>query len=108
MASPKTDVTQAVGRILREKHSQPVVVDIIDSHDMFQKQWIKRKKFYKSQNYKIIECSNKNYSPNTDQWTTVFGPKQSINNTNTNNKNISDEDKKTDLPLGKCFIKIKK
>ena len=32
MATPKTDITQSVGRILRMKHDSPVVVDIIDSH----------------------------------------------------------------------------
>jgi superfamily II DNA or RNA helicase len=47
MATPKTDIEQSVGRILREKHSSPVVVDIIDSHDLFQNQWRKRKTFYK-------------------------------------------------------------
>ena len=31
MATPKTDIEQSVGRILREKHSSPVVVDIVDS-----------------------------------------------------------------------------
>ena len=30
MATPKTDIEQSVGRILREKHSSPIVVDIID------------------------------------------------------------------------------
>jgi superfamily II DNA or RNA helicase len=46
MATPKTDIEQAVGRILREKHSQPIVVDIVDKHDLFQKQWLKRKRFF--------------------------------------------------------------
>ena len=111
MATPKTDIEQAVGRILREKHSQPVVVDIIDSHDMFQKQWIKRKKFYKSQNYKIIECSNKNYTPDTTKWKNVFEPKQNTNtniNINIITKSSLEEDKKNDLLQGKCLIKIKK
>jgi superfamily II DNA or RNA helicase len=109
MATPKTDIEQAVGRILREKHSQPVVVDIIDSHDMFQKQWIKRKKFYKSQNYKIIECSNKNYTPDITKWKNVFEPKQNTNtNININTKSSLEEDKKNDLLQGKCLIKIKK
>ena len=85
MATPKTDIEQSVGRILREKHSQPVVVDIIDSHDIFEKQWMKRKKFYKSQNYKIIECSNANYNPDTNAsvWTTSFEPKDTNANKNT-------------------------
>ena len=55
MATPKTDVTQAVGRILREKHGQPIIVDIVDSHDTFMRQWAKRKKYYTSQNYSIVQ-----------------------------------------------------
>ena len=45
MASPKTDVCQSVGRILRTKHSQPLVIDIIDSHEIFIRQWYKRKQY---------------------------------------------------------------
>ena len=58
MATPKTDVTQAVGRILREKHEKPLVIDIIDSHDVFKKQWKKRLTFYKKNDYNIEEISN--------------------------------------------------
>jgi superfamily II DNA or RNA helicase len=61
MASPKTDVTQAVGRILREKHGQPLIVDIVDSHDTFVRQWSKRKKYYQSQQYSIVQSSNTTY-----------------------------------------------
>lgn len=57
MATPKTDIEQAVGRILRVKHSTPIVVDIIDSHSIFKNQWKKRSSFYKLQNYKIQMCS---------------------------------------------------
>ena len=57
MATPKTDIEQAVGRILREKHSNPVVIDIIDQHLPFRNQWRKRKQFYKKQNYKIMHQS---------------------------------------------------
>jgi superfamily II DNA or RNA helicase len=53
MATPKTEIEQAVGRILRVKHSTPIVVDIIDSHSVFKNQWKKRSAFYKSRNYKI-------------------------------------------------------
>jgi superfamily II DNA or RNA helicase len=103
MATPKTDIEQAVGRILREKHSQPVVVDIIDSHDIFQRQWIKRKKFYKSQNYKIIECSNTNYLTNI--WSTSYEPKIK---TKENEKKERIKNDSNDLLEGKCFIKLKK
>jgi superfamily II DNA or RNA helicase len=57
LISPKTDIEQCVGRILRAKHATntPIIYDFIDSHDVFKKQWLKRKAFYKKQNYKIVE-----------------------------------------------------
>jgi superfamily II DNA or RNA helicase len=66
MATPKTDIEQAVGRILREKHSNPVVIDIIDQHLPFRNQWRKRKQFYKKQNYKIVH-QTKNIEDNTQE-----------------------------------------
>jgi len=74
MATPKTDIEQSVGRILREKHSNPIVVDIIDSHDLFQNQWRKRKTFYKKENYKIIYTDSKKYTPDTSLWLVVNTP----------------------------------
>ena len=61
LASPKSDIVQAVGRILREKHSNPLVIDIIDGHDVFQNQFKKRRAFYNQKNYRIFRTSNKNY-----------------------------------------------
>lgn len=55
LATPRTDVTQAVGRILRSKHERPLVIDIIDSHDVFKRQWQKRKSYYKKNKYEIVE-----------------------------------------------------
>lgn len=79
MATPKTDIEQSVGRILREKHSQPIVVDIVDSHDLFKNQWRKRKTFYKKENYKILYTTSLKYTPDTRLWDIVFQP-----HTNTN------------------------
>ena len=53
MITPKTDIIQSVGRILRMKHKNPIVVDIVDKHTNFQKQWVQRKRFYKKCNYRI-------------------------------------------------------
>ena len=61
LASPKSDIVQAVGRILREKHANPLVIDIIDGHDVFQNQFKKRRAFYNQKNYRIFRTSNKNY-----------------------------------------------
>ena len=58
LATPKTDIVQSVGRILRQKHAQPLVVDIIDSHDVFQKQFKQRKTFYNKKKYKIFEANH--------------------------------------------------
>jgi superfamily II DNA or RNA helicase/ribonuclease HI len=61
MASPKTDVCQSVGRILRTKHAAPLVIDIVDSHDIFVAQWRKRKAYYIKQKYMIVSVSNNKY-----------------------------------------------
>ena len=137
MATPKTDIEQSVGRILREKHSNPIVVDIIDSHDTFKNQWRKRKTFYKKENYKIIYTTSKLYNPDTNNWTVVFNPvskgckkieptiNDKINKKNTSVKSNSSSDKsitndsdeeienepekpKDKYLAGVCFLKIKK
>ena len=43
LASPKTDIIQAVGRILREKHRNPLIIDLIDNHEVFLNQFTKRR-----------------------------------------------------------------
>jgi superfamily II DNA or RNA helicase len=77
MATPKTDITQSVGRILRMKHDNPIIVDVIDTHDTFQNQWKLRKRFYKKNNYKISTVVSPKYKgmleTETD-WFTVFEP----------------------------------
>ena len=35
MATPKSDVEQSVGRILREEHTQALIIDIVDMHGIF-------------------------------------------------------------------------
>jgi superfamily II DNA or RNA helicase len=74
MATPKTDIEQSVGRILREKHSSPIVVDIVDSHDLFKNQWRKRKTFYKKENYKIIYTISTEYTIDLSTWTLIYDP----------------------------------
>ena len=64
--TPKTDITQASGRILRVKHAQPMIIDIIDGHTVFAKQWEKRKKFYFKNNYKIMHTNSDLYG--SDKW----------------------------------------
>ena len=136
MATPKTDIEQSVGRILREKHTSPIVVDIIDSHDLFQNQWRKRKTFYKKENYKIIYTNSTQYTPDTSKWLIVYTPnsdvlkeckpKKSIkkpisiksnsssdksitNDSDTEEDEIVEEEKPKDKYLcGKCLLPLKK
>jgi superfamily II DNA or RNA helicase len=61
LATSQTDVTQAVGRILRVKHDAPLIVDIVDPHPTFGRQWSKRKTFYKSQGYSIVQSTSTTY-----------------------------------------------
>ena len=57
MASPRKKIEQSTGRILRtqkdEREVQPIIVDIVDSHDVYQGQWMKRKAYYKKCAYGI-------------------------------------------------------
>ena len=82
MATPKTDITQSVGRILRVKHKNPIVVDIVDRHDVFQNQWTQRKRFYKRCNYAILYKDSTQYKTMNCDWKTdttwkvVFKPFQ--------------------------------
>jgi superfamily II DNA or RNA helicase len=106
MATPKTDITQSVGRILRMKHANPIIVDIIDSHQLFQNQWKLRKRFYKKSNYKIVTSTSKKYTdmPTTD-WFKVFDPKVKT-------PDADDDDDENDIKKnttdfgGKCCIDI--
>ena len=111
MATPKTDIEQAVGRILRQKHGSPVVVDIIDSHAPFQKQWSKRRTFYKKQNYKIIQTDTDKYNADvtTSSWITTLLPKQDGKTLTCSSIDPNGSYIKTDpLLQGKCLLKIRK
>jgi len=73
MASPKTDVCQSVGRILRVKHGRPLVIDIVDQQDIFKNQWYKRRAYYVKQNYDILMTDSPTYDASDAhhpvQWT---------------------------------------
>lgn len=136
MITPKTDITQSVGRILRDKNrSAPLIVDIIDHHQLFKNQWQKRKTFYKKEGYKIVHTTNSKYvSFSQDSnigigigigierkdldWETIYDPNavHSSNGKNKGkNKNMdsmdsmdSDSNDKEAILHEKCLIKMKK
>ena len=96
MVTPKTDIIQSVGRILRVKHKNPIVVDILDTHDNFQKQWFQRRRFYKKCNYRIRQIKSTNYTnmlldwENDTTWKRVYEPKINDNNDNDNDNDNND------------------
>lgn len=82
-ATPKSDIVQAVGRILRQKNKNlPQVVDIIDQLGPLKAQYYNRLKYYKQKEYKIIRKKDDENNEN-----------------NTNNINEDNNNKQ-----GKCII----
>jgi superfamily II DNA or RNA helicase len=137
MITPMTNIEQSVGRILRQKHEfAPIVVDIIDTHDNFQRQWAKRKSFFKKQNYKIIQTSSSTYDPDASKWKVIYQPteckpkkgteekKESYKSSSrsSSDKSVLDDtdsdveeeeeeevdEKKDKLSAGVCLLKFKK
>ena len=93
MASPKKDVRQAVGRILRA-NGEKLVFDIIDQHSNFKKHWYERKKWYNRQEFQTYYTTSDDYK--TDSWTKL------------QNKKVRPLKVKTEpyenLLMGKCLI----
>jgi superfamily II DNA or RNA helicase len=94
MATPKTDIEQSVGRILRDKNENgPLVIDIIDSHEPFKNQWKKRKAFYMKEKYKIIHTSNDVYLNTSvtanNVWQTIYDPDSICNTKSTKSQQPS-------------------
>ena len=94
MVSPKTDIVQSVGRILRTKGNGKIIVDIIDSHDVFQNQWKKRRAYYRKSDYAIKLIKSGEYKDMSDvkQWKEVVGTKKGSKSDNST--------------YGKCLIQL--
>ena len=66
-ASPKTNIEQAVGRILRQENkNKPEVIDIVDAWSIFSNLFFNRMKFYKRKKY-IINGKNNNQTDEEKQ-----------------------------------------
>ena len=102
MATPKTDVTQSVGRILRTKNHQPVVYDVIDEHGLFQGQWRKRNAFYKKSGYCVQHSNSDNLQVIPISTTAGYHESE--------DESQEESDDKSDVRICKtqCFLKIKK
>jgi len=131
LITPKTDIIQSVGRILRAKHafSHPIIYDFVDSHDVFQRQWLKRKSYYKKQNYKIIGTNSLEYNTSYANWKLIYEAKNAVANklcstkktisqksnssTDKSITNDSDTEEEIEKPKdkylsGKCLLTFKK
>ena len=108
MVTPKTDIVQSVGRILRVRHEKPIVVDIVDTHDLFQNQWAQRRRFYKKCNYRIRQIDSDKYNDMLLDWETdttwkrVYEPKKILDK----GLNSEDEEENGKKTLGKCLIQL--
>jgi superfamily II DNA or RNA helicase len=64
LATPKSDIEQSVGRILRQKKEHrlvdPLIIDIIDQISNFKRQSLHRKRHYKKSNYIINQVDYPN------------------------------------------------
>ena len=119
MVTPKTDIIQSVGRILRVKHDNPRIVDIVDSHSIFQNQWTQRRRFYKKCNYRIRQIESRQYTGMNIDWTAdqtwkrVFEPKLQMTSASAsasasalNNDSDGEDNDQVDLKNRKCLIDI--
>ena len=91
MITPKTDIVQSVGRIFRQKHARPLIVDIVDKHETFQNQWRKRRAYYKKCGFRIHQSTN--LAPTT--YKIVYEPKIKTSNVlcaGTKTVDVSEED----------------
>ena len=101
MATPKVDVTQSVGRILRKKHKQAIVVDIVDSHSLFQRHFAKRKTFYRKSKFKIEQTDMEGYKNNN--WEVIYDPVNKIKKA-FKSKSSKSNQQNDNLLQGVCLI----
>ena len=69
-----------------------------DNHDIFQRQWSKRRAYYAKHHYKIIHSNNHDYY--SDKWETIFDPKKQVKCKQTKTE------KENNLIKGLCYIKL--
>ena len=101
LITPKSDVRQIVGRVLRGRHvySHPIVYDIVDTHPGFQRQWkTKRRPYYRQLGYTIRESSNLDPT-----WRTTFAGKRTAAAAN-EEEEVVEEEEEEDKPLSTCLL----
>jgi hypothetical protein len=107
MATPKTDIEQSIGRILRVKHEQPIVVDIVDTHEVFKRQFQQRKMFYRKCQYDIFWTSSRKYTNMIeDDWKNPDIKKWIPDKSQFSKKNVNPRSSNTNEIIGKgiCLV----
>ena len=93
MITPKKNVEQAVGRILRSAGNK-TVIDIVDQHSNFKRHWDLRRRWYNREKFKISYTTNTRYK--NDDW-------DEIKNKKTKTRKQQEEPYKN-LLNGECLI----
>jgi superfamily II DNA or RNA helicase len=102
MITPKRDVRQAVGRILRSTGNK-TVFDFIDVHSNFKKYWYDRKRWYHKQSFNINYCLKDDFFKNN--WTTIENKKNTKQSQKNPEKSYNKSNKlyDTNMLVGKCL-----
>jgi len=109
LSTPKSNIEQSCGRILRKEHSViPLIIDICDNFIPFDKQSKKRITFYKKNKYNFKEFEiQDNEENNNDKYSSVL---DKIKNCHVNDASLSSssiEDVILDIPKNTTKIKKK-
>lgn len=114
MVTPKTDITQSLGRIMRELLRRKCVIDITDTHATFKNQARKRRAVYKKNGYHVYGTNNQVYRGMEDtSWKRIYVPAgyvdpAQLNATTNEIDNDSESDYKSDseeeTATGECFV----
>jgi superfamily II DNA or RNA helicase len=112
LASPRTDIEQSVGRILRKKVEdrtvKPIIVDIVDKFSVFINQGKKRNTYYKKNKYKIVFEDYYADGNNASNITTAYHHNNYDRDDNSEGDNDNDNNMRSllnKLKFGKCIIK---
>ena len=93
MTTPKKDVRQSVGRIMRS-NGEKLILDIIDTHPNFQRYWTERRRWYNRQHFNVMYTNVDKYANN--EWESL-PHRQSVE------KKYKPE-KYNNIIFGKCMV----
>jgi superfamily II DNA or RNA helicase len=67
-ATPKSDIVQAAGRILRKSHGEPIIYDIVDHWSVFHGMFYKRLRQYRGMEFSITLEGDEGHSDHKEQY----------------------------------------